>query len=143
MRVIPIFVALITAAPLFAGSLRQANASKRLVDSVQFCQIVEQAEMYNGRTIEVTGTYATAVDGNSFFDGDCDEARATFPGDTAGTVQALEKIAKFLKKRKTSEARITVIAVLRDDHASGVVRVGVSPYTFQVKKLLAISRVKH
>lgn len=57
-------------------------------------------------------------------------------------MEAFKKLSKFLKKYMTSEARLTMVAVFRDDYSSGVVQAGRSRYTLDVKQLLAVEKAK-
>lgn len=139
MRTMLLF--LITTAPALA-STTQHTSTKQRAEHVNFCDVLNKAGQYHGKTVEVSGTLATSIEGNSFFDDGCGEATATFSSKETDTATASTKITQFLKKHKTSEARITVIAVFRDDHSLGIVEAGVPPYSFEVKKLLAISKVK-
>ena len=142
MGIILSFVLWVTALSQSVPAPQHAANSQQPVESVKFCDVIRQAAKYNGKMVEVAGTYATSMDGNSFFDGDCGEARATFPGDAAGTLQAFRKLADFLKHHKTTEAGITVVALFVDGHSVGIARAEVPPYTFEVKRLIAISPMK-
>jgi hypothetical protein len=119
------------------------------IEAVSFCDLIRRSDEYNGKTVRVAGTYGHGPEGSSFVDHACDkfqsesrmaEADATFNGNDEGAVQAYKKVAKFLKKHRTTQAQVTVIAVFSDlEHPD--VLLGYSRYKLDVKQVLSVERM--
>jgi hypothetical protein len=141
---------LVLAGSRLARTQDQVATTDQGVEAVGFCDLFHRPDRYNDNTVKVSATYVVGLHEATFFDDACREspsgphlvAKAKFAGDSNGTVQAFKTLTDFLKKYKTSQARVTIIAVFRDDYSSGVVHAGSPRYTLDVKRLLAVEKVK-
>lgn len=142
-----ILLATLVASPIVVAQGIPTGGQK--VETVAFCDLFRDVGSYQGKTVMVTSTFGSSLEGAIFFDDACKGSasepavmNAKFSGNDRQTVQAFKRLSAFLKKHKTSQARVSIIAVFRDEYASGVVVAGPPRYTLDVKQLLTVEKVQ-
>jgi hypothetical protein len=121
----------------------QASIVERGTGLVSFCDLFRNSERYNGATVQVSATYVQGFHEATVYDEECRETpsghhfEAKFTSDSKTDLSAL---SKFLKKNKTKEAQLTIIAIFHDDLVSGVIRAGCCRYSLEVKQLVAVGK---
>jgi hypothetical protein len=119
------------------------------IETVSFCDLIRHPDEYSGKTVRVAGRLGAGPEGAAFSDSACDKsetgrqtltADAKFSGYDEGAVQAWKKIDKFLKKHRTFEAQVTVIALFSHlEHPEPLLEE--SSYRLDVKQVLAVKRI--
>jgi hypothetical protein len=124
--------------------------TKQDVETVSFCDLFRNTDVYQGKTLTVTATYSTGSESQIFFEDACKMpsseprawANAKFTGNNAATRRAFKRLDKFLTKYKTNRAEVTMIALFTDEFASGKIIAGCCRYTLDVKQILSIDKVE-
>jgi hypothetical protein len=150
MRRTVALVLLIVGGAQFTSPRPKATTAGQEVEAVDFCDLFHHPGRYTDNTVKVSATYVLGFHEATLFDNACREspsgphleAKVKFARDSNGSGQAFKTLTDFLKRYKTSQARVTIVAVFRDDYSSGVVHEGSPRYTLEVKQLLAVVKVK-
>jgi hypothetical protein len=150
-KAIACLLLIIAVSPL-AKAQDQAATGIQDYQTVEFCNLVRHPDQYDGKRVKVTATYVGHFHGASFYDDACKKsqsdpevmANAKFKGDDVESMQAFNKLSKFLDKYRIDTARITMIAVFTDIKSTNmiIVCVGCYRFTLQVKQILAMERIK-
>jgi hypothetical protein len=147
------FLLLVLAGSTLAGAQSKVVTTQE-IETVDFCNLIRHPDQYDGKTVKVRAMYDGSLEGASFSDDNCKKsgaeseaevtANARFTGGSTETAQAFKKLSKFLDKHRTDQAKVTMIAVFRDEFFPNRITGGAffSRYTLQVKQLLAVEPVK-
>jgi lipocalin len=127
-----------------------AATATQIIDTVTYCELIEKPDRYYGKAVRVTATYSVGTHDAIFFDDACHKQQdrpnsltvAKFVEDSdEAHIRNFEMLSKALKKYKTQQVQLTVIAVFGDEY-SPVIHAGCCRYRLEVKQLLAVERVK-
>ncbi len=143
MRMVLATILLIFGASLPASAQSVAGPLDDEAPAVGFCDLLHDADKYNGKTVRIETTYEHGIHMATFYNPTCMmpsglpfTAKVSFADDRDGTA-ALNKISKFLKHSRTNEVPVTVIGVFRMENPAGAVNTDFARYAFEVKRLLS------
>jgi len=116
--------------------------------AADFCNLFREANEYNCKAVRIDATYGLGIHMATFYNEACLSrsglhfvAKATFADHHDGAA-ALYKISKLLKRSRSNEARVTVIAVFRTENPAGSQKGDFARYTLEVERLLSLEAVK-
>jgi hypothetical protein len=149
MRITIAFLFLVLAgSPLARAQDRDSTTHE--TETVDFCDLTKYPDRYDGKTVQVSATYASDTERAIFFDDSCKKsesqpdviAKPKFIGSDAEVKRSLNQLKKVFNKRFVAPnlARVTMIAVFRVRDAS---MLSSDPrYTLEVKRFLDVQKVK-
>jgi hypothetical protein len=123
---------------------------KEQIQTVNFCDLTKYPDRYDGKTVQVSATYVSDLEGAIFFDDTCKKsesqpdviAKPKFIGSSDEVKRSLNQLKKVFDKRFVAPhlARVTMIAVFRVRDASII---SSDPrYTLEVKRFIDVEKAK-
>jgi len=151
VRGVLVLALLILAEPLLAGAQGGQSIENQPIQMVNFCDLTKHPNQYDGKTVEVTATYASDLESAIFFDDNCKKsesqpdviARATFLGNRDEVKRSMRQLRKVFNKRFVAPhvATVTMIAIFRDSYPPPEI-CSCPRYTLEVRRFIAAQKIK-
>lgn len=138
---------------LFGSRLAAAQhgtvTKEEVVQPVEFCDLFRDTARYNGKTVKVTATYVSDLEGARFLDESCKQSQSlpevTTNARFSTNVSGLEKLNSLLREIRLvpKVVRVSIEAEFIDEYREDreTCLAGCSRYTLEVERVLTAEKI--